>query len=73
MVSSMEEIVLERLELVPLVFDSLDEAGAQLKNETDANVGGIVEFQNIESSTYSALIAHHNEDYDGSNGDDIFE
>jgi len=73
MVSNMEEIVLERLELVPLVFDSLDEAGVQLKDETDKNVGGMVEFQNIESSIYSALIAHHNEDYDGSNGDAIFE
>ena len=70
--SRLDEIVLDRLDLVPLVLDSLEEASAQLKDETERKTSGAVEVQNIESSIYSALLSHHGEDYNGSNGDLVF-
>jgi hypothetical protein len=43
-----------------------------LKDETERKTSGAVEVQNIESSIYSALLSHHGEDYNGSNGDIVF-
>jgi hypothetical protein len=70
--SRLDEIVLDRLDLVPLVLDSLEEASAQLKDETERKTSSAVEVQNIESSIYSALLSHHGEDYNGSNSDIVF-
>lgn len=71
--SKMEEMVLERLELNPIVADTLEQATAQLKDEREKNVIAPVGFRNIESNTYSALVAHHHHDYNGSNGDIVFQ
>lgn len=66
--SKLDEMVLERVNLVPLVAATLKDARTQLKN-----VDGPVEYGDIESSSYSALIAHHDQDYNGSNGDIVFQ
>ena len=71
--SKMEEMVLERLELNPIVADTLEQANAQLKDERKGNISVPVEFRNVKSSTYSALVAHHHHDYNGSNGDIVFQ
>lgn len=68
----LKEIVFERVDLVPLIIDSLEDAEAQMKEEVEGEVGGYVEYQNIDTSRYSALVGHHNEDYDGFNGDYFF-
>ena len=67
-----KEIVLERVDLVPLILDSLDEAESQLKEEIEGESGGYVEYQNMATSKYCVLVGYHHEDYDGSNGDFFF-
>lgn len=66
-----KEIVVDRHDLVPLIIDSLEDAEAQMKDEID-KIGGYVEYQNVDTSRYSALTAYHNEEYDGFNGDYFF-
>jgi hypothetical protein len=68
----MKEIVFERVDLVPLIIDSLEDAEAQMKEEVEGETGGFVEYQNIDTSKHVALIGYHNEDYDGFNGDFFF-
>lgn len=65
-----KEIVLERLDLVPLILDSLDIEEVQMKEEVES--GGFVEYQNLDNSRYTAIVGHHDEDYDGFNGDYFF-
>lgn len=71
METRMKEIVLERVDLAPLILDSLDVEAEQMKEEIEVE-GGYVEYQNIENSRFTALSGHHNEDYDGFNGDYFF-
>ena len=66
-----EELVLERLDLVPLILDSLLEEETHLQEEVEVQ-GGYVEFQNLEKSRFTSLVGHHNEDYDGFNGEGFF-
>jgi len=68
----MEEIVLEHIQLVPLIIDSLEDANAQMREEVEGETGGFVEYQNIDATKHFALAGYHNEDYDGSNGDYFF-
>eukprot|EP00558_Chaetoceros_sp_UNC1202_P004917 CAMPEP_0197246920 /NCGR_PEP_ID=MMETSP1429-20130617/23539_1 /TAXON_ID=49237 /ORGANISM="Chaetoceros sp., Strain UNC1202" /LENGTH=441 /DNA_ID=CAMNT_0042707695 /DNA_START=22 /DNA_END=1347 /DNA_ORIENTATION=- len=68
----MKDIVLERIDLVPLILDSLDDEETQLKEEIEGDSGGFVEYQNMDASKYTALISSHNEEYDGFNGDYFF-
>jgi len=68
----MKEIVMERIDLVPLFIDSVDDIESQMKEEVEGETAGYVEYQNIEASKYFALIGYHNEDYDGFNGDYFF-
>jgi len=63
------KIVLERYDLVPLVLDTVEKEEEQLLEETNR---GFVEYQSLDTSVYTALLAHHNEDYDGYNGDYFF-
>jgi hypothetical protein len=80
--AEVKDIVLERVHLVPLIKDSQEDSKAQLKDDVDVNVdvgvdgkddignesGGYVEYQNIDTSGYSALVGYHNKDYYGLNG-----
>jgi hypothetical protein len=82
--AEVKDIVLERVHLVPLIKDSKEDSKAQLKLRKDADVnvdvgvdgkddignesGGYVEYQNIDTSGYSALVGYHNKDYYGLNG-----
>lgn len=66
-----KELVLERLDLVPLILDSLLEEETHLQEEVEVQ-GGYVEFQNLEKSRFTSLVGHHNEDYDGFNGEGFF-
>lgn len=67
-----KEIVLERHDLVPLIIDGLEVAETQMNEETEGEIGGYVEYQNVDTSKYSALVAYHSEEYDGFNGDYFF-
>ena len=80
--AEVKDIVLERVHLVPLIKDSQEDSKAQLKDDVDVGVnvnvnvedeignesGGYVEYQNIDTSGYSALVGYHNKDYYGLNG-----
>jgi hypothetical protein len=68
--SKLDEMILERVILIPLVADSLEDASDSTQLNT---AGGPVEYRSVESSTYSALIAHHDQDYNGVNGDIVFQ
>ena len=68
----MKEIELERVHLEPNFADSLEDAQAQLKEDMEAEVGGFVKYQNIDTSGYAALVGYHNKDYCGFNGQDFF-
>mmetsp|Transcript_7839 Transcript_7839/g.14775 ORF Transcript_7839/g.14775 Transcript_7839/m.14775 type:complete len:482 (-) Transcript_7839:84-1529(-) len=68
----MKDIVLERIDLVPLIIDSMENVDAQMKEEVEGETGGYVEYQNMETTNYSVLVGYHNEDYDGFNGDYFF-
>ena len=68
----MKEIVFERVDLVPLIIDHLEDAEAQMKEEIEGATAGFVEYQNVDTSRYSVLVGHHSEDYDGFNGDYFF-
>lgn len=70
--TGMEDIVMERFDLVPLFLDSIDDEDDNLKDEVEGPKGGYVEYQNIDTSKFSALVGYHNEDYDGFNGDFFF-
>ena len=68
----MKDIVMERIDLVPLIMDGMDSIESQMKEEIDGETGGFVEYQNMETTAYSALVVYHHEDYDGFNGDYFF-
>lgn len=70
--TEMESIVMERFDLVPLFLDSADDEVENLRNEVEGPMGGYVEYQNIDTSKFSALVGYHNEDYDGFNGEFFF-
>jgi hypothetical protein len=70
--TSLKEIVMERIDLVPLFIDSVDDIESQMKEEVEGEAAGYVEYQNIETSKHLALLGCHNEDYDGFNGDYFF-
>lgn len=66
------EIVMERLHLLPLNLNSLDEVEGQMNDEVERNPGSFVEFQNMRRKRYSALFGCHNEAYNGLNGEHFF-
>jgi len=68
----MKDIVMERTDLIPLIIDSVDDVESQMKEEVEGEAGGYVEYQNVETTKYSALLGYHSEDYDGFNGDYFF-
>ena len=65
-------LVLERLDLVPLFLDSMEEVDSQLQEEIEGETAGFVEYQNVETTSFTTLIGYHNEDYDGFNGEYFF-
>ncbi len=67
-----QSLVLERFDLVPLFLDSMQEEGDQLKDEIDGETNGFVEYQNIETTSFTTLVGYHHEDYDGFNGEYFF-
>lgn len=68
-----QSLVLERFDLVPLFLDSMEEEENQMKDEVDIEKNaGFVEYQNIETSYFTSLVAYHHEDYDGFNGEYFF-
>jgi hypothetical protein len=56
------QIVLEKIDLVPLILDGLEDVNSQMAGEIEA--GGYVEYQNVDSSKYSVLIAGFHNDID---------
>lgn len=70
--TKMKDIVMERIDLVPLIIDSMESIQRQMKEEVEGETGGYVEYQNMETTSYSVLVGYHNEDYDGFNGDYFF-
>ena len=67
-----QNVVLERYDLVPLFLDSMNDVDEQLKEEIHGETAGFVEYQNIETSSFTSLEAYHHEDYDGFNGEYFF-
>ncbi len=67
-----QSLALERFDLVPLFLDSMEDEATQLKEEIEGETAGFVEYQNIETSYFTSLVAYHNEDYDGFNGEYFF-
>lgn len=67
-----KDLVLERLDLVPLFLDSMEEVDRQLQEEIEGETAGFVEYQNVETTSFTTLVGHHNEDYDGFNGEYFF-
>lgn len=70
MVTTMESLVLERFDLVPLVVDSLEQGDEQA--EEDTLIDQYAEYQSTETSRCTSLIGYHHEDYDGFNGEYFF-
>jgi len=56
------QIVLEKIDLVPLILESLEDVNSQMAGEIES--GGYVEYQNVDSSKYSVLIAGFHNDID---------
>lgn len=67
-----QSLLLERFDLVPLFLDSMGEVDNQLKEEIEGETAGFVEYQNIDTSSFTSLVGYHNEDYDGFNGEYFF-
>ena len=67
----MDNLVLERFDLVPLVCDSLEQGDEQAMQVLE-NTVEYVEYQSTDTSRYISLAGYHHEDYDGSNGDYFF-
>ena len=63
--TSMSEIALDRIELIPQIVNSIDD-------DVQGENGGSVEHQKIDTSRYSAIVGFHHEEYDGTNGDVFF-
>lgn len=71
--TSLKGLELERFDLVPLLLDSIEEDEAtQLKEEVEGDEAGYIECQSMARSRFSLLTAHHNEDYNGYNGELFF-
>lgn len=70
--TSTQSLVLERFDLVPLFLDSLKEVNDQLEEEIEGETAGFVEYQNIATTSFTSLVGHHHEDYDGFNGEYFF-
>ena len=56
-----KDIVLERIQLMPVLFDSIEDAEAQMKNEIVGDIGGLAQFAAMETKMYSALVGYHEE------------
>ena len=67
-----QSLVLERLDLVPLFLDSMEDVDDQIQKEIESDIAGFVEYQNVETSYFTLLVGYHNEDYDGFNGEFFF-
>lgn len=71
--TSLRSLELERFDLVPLLLDSIeDDEFSQMKEEVEGEQAGFVECQSMARSRFSLLLSHHNEDYDGYNGEMFF-
>jgi len=67
-----QDLVMERVDLVPLFLDSMQDEDDQLKSEVEGENAGFVEYQNIETTKFTSLVGFHHEDYDGFNGEHFF-
>ena len=70
--TKMTDIVLERIELMYLLLNKLEDAEMQMEDEIEGDTDGNLEYQNVERSRYSAIVGHHNEEYSGYGGDIFF-
>lgn len=66
--TDLKDIVLERVHLSPLIMDSREDSEAQMRDDIEGEVGGYVEYRDVVSSKYIALVAYHNKVYYGLNG-----
>ncbi len=56
-----EDLVLERVDLVPLLVDCVEDVEKLGKEEVEAGVGSYVDYNNVERSRYSAVCSSHDE------------
>lgn len=62
MTTDEKEMIVERFALVPLVMDSLYDAEEQMKIEVDDRSAGYVEYEELDTRSYSALVVRHDRD-----------
>lgn len=56
-----KDIVLERIQLIPKISDSLDEVKLRMKEEATNRVGGHAVYTNVESMKYTTIVGYHDE------------
>ena len=67
-----KEIVTEKIHLIPLELDSLENVESQMRDEIDRNPGSFVEYQKMSMERYSALVGCHSDAFNGLNGEEFF-
>ena len=67
-----KEIVMEKIHLIPLELDSLENVESQMRDEIDRNPGSFVEYQKMSMERYSALVGCHSDAFNGLNGEEFF-
>uniref|UniRef100_A0A7S3Q596 Uncharacterized protein n=1 Tax=Chaetoceros debilis TaxID=122233 RepID=A0A7S3Q596_9STRA len=68
--TSFQELTMERIELTPLIRDSLELARAQIEDEVIGDA--YIEYQKVNTGRFHILSATHDSDYDGENGGSFF-
>jgi hypothetical protein len=58
-----KEIVLERIELAPLIAAKVRDLEEEKRVEIESKVGGHIEYADVEISTYSIIFGRHSKDY----------
>lgn len=67
-----DNMVLEKLNLTPLVFSSNEEAESNFREEVESSTTGEVRIEHVEALPYTSTSGYHDEGYSGDNGDYFF-
>lgn len=67
-----DNMVLEKLNLTPLVFSSDEEAESNFREEVESSTTGEVRIEHVETLPYTSTAGYHDDGYNGDNGDYFF-
>ena len=69
---SKESLAMERIDLKPLILDSLQKESEQMEDEILGDAAGFVEYQQTNVFSFTVLSGRHDENYNGYDGEYFF-